>query len=70
MHIEALEPHGFFDKLHGRSPELKARNQWQRDQETGDRTDKGQPAHNAGLAVATEGQQDDTERNRHPDGKA
>ena len=70
VHIEALNPRSFFDKLHGRSAELKARIQRQRDQETGDRADERKPAHSAGLAVMTEGQQDNAESNRRPDGKA
>ena len=50
--------------------ELKARIQRQGQEKADHRSNQSQPAHCAGLAVTTEGQQDDTKSNWRPDGEA
>jgi len=69
VHVEALDPLGFFDELHGRRTELEALVQRNGDQETDHRPEQGQPAHGGGMLIAADREQQRAEGNRHPDCK-
>ena len=70
VHIETFNPRSFFDKLHVSGIEFETRIQRQRDQKTHNGADQRQPAHSLRLFITAQGQQNNAERNRRPNGKA
>ena len=69
-HIEAVNPGQVLHELHGRAGIVKLGIQRQGDQKTDQRANQGKPARAVNLVVTPKGQQDQSECNRGPDGKA